>query len=176
MTAWEQISGKACALNSGEKHMIRNANEADHAYVISRLNNWWGGRNMSSLLPRLFFQHFNDSSFVYEENGKLVGFLIGFKSQSLANTGYVHFIGVDPEHRLNRVASQLYEAFFEYCRKNRIELVKCITSPVNKASIAFHQRIGFRAATYDVHGNPIPVENYESAGEARMVFRKVIST
>jgi hypothetical protein len=34
------------------------------------------------LLPRLFFQHFTDTSLVAERDGQMAGFLIGFLSQS----------------------------------------------------------------------------------------------
>lgn len=152
--------------------MIRNAVEDDHEYIIARLNHWWGGRDMSAMLPRLFFQHFNNSSFVFEESDKIMGFLIGFKSQSLEQLGYVHFVGVDPTQRHKHIATALYQAFFDFCKSNHVTKVKCITSPINTASIAFHHRLGFKASSYDVHGNPIPVENYDSPGEARVTFVK----
>jgi ribosomal protein S18 acetylase RimI-like enzyme len=154
--------------------MFRNTQESDYEYIITRLNTWWGGRNITQLLPRLFFQHFNNSSFVIEENGKIAGFLVGFKSQSLPNTGYIHFVGVDPEHRLKGVASQLYKLFFEYCEKSEINVVKCITSPINTTSIAYHHKQGFQASEYDAAGKPIPVSDYESIGESRVVFSKML--
>jgi len=46
---------------------LRHPVEADHASVLAILRGWWGGRDLSHLLPRLFFQHFNDTSFIIEE-------------------------------------------------------------------------------------------------------------
>ena len=37
---------------------------------------------MVDMLPKLFFVHFRDTSFVAERNGELSGFLVGFLSQS----------------------------------------------------------------------------------------------
>ena len=37
---------------------------------------------MRAMLPRLFFEHFRDTSFVAEEDGEIVGFLCGFLSQT----------------------------------------------------------------------------------------------
>ena len=45
--------------------MIRELSADDYDYVISRVNDWWGGRNVMDMLPRLLFNHFNDSSFAY---------------------------------------------------------------------------------------------------------------
>lgn len=37
---------------------------------------------MAGLLPQLFFEHFQPTSFVIEEDGKLQAFLVGFRSQT----------------------------------------------------------------------------------------------
>jgi ribosomal protein S18 acetylase RimI-like enzyme len=149
---------------------IRNIQEADYAYVIERINAWWGGRNMADMLPRLFFVHFQDSSFVGLDGDRIIGFLVGFISNVNEDTGYVHFAGVDPAFRRANVARSLYARFFDYCRERGAKVVKCVTSPVNTASLAFHQRLGFRAAACDSHGNPLPVRDYDGPGEHRVVF------
>ena len=62
---------------------IRHAEPADHARVAGVIDEWWGGRRMRDMLPRLFFTHFRDTSFVAEDDlGELAGFLCGFLSQT----------------------------------------------------------------------------------------------
>ena len=61
---------------------IRPISERDHAPIIAVVDQWWGGRQMAGLLPRLFFAHFQDTSFAIEEDGRIIAFLIGFVSQS----------------------------------------------------------------------------------------------
>ena len=78
---------------------LRAARESDYARVMDVMAEWWGGRDLSHLLPRLFFQHFNDTSFIVEQDGTLVAFLIGFMSQSEPRVAYIHFAGVHPEYR-----------------------------------------------------------------------------
>ena len=39
---------------------MRRLQEADYPAIISKIDEWWGGRTMTALLPRLFFQHFAD--------------------------------------------------------------------------------------------------------------------
>lgn len=150
----------------------RNIDESDYAYVIERLNAWWGGRNMADMLPRLFFTYFQDSSFICIDDNKVVGFLVGFVSNAVKDTGYVHFVGVDPEYRQSNIAKTLYAMFFQYCEGKNVSWVKCVTSPVNQASIAFHQRLGFTASQYDLQGNPVAVVNYDGLGEDRVLFKR----
>ena len=71
---------------------IRHAQPADYGRVISRVNTWWGGREMAPMLPRLFFVHFEGTSYVVDgEDGQLAAFLIGFHSQSASDEAYIHF-------------------------------------------------------------------------------------
>jgi ribosomal protein S18 acetylase RimI-like enzyme len=119
---------------------LRHAEPADYDMAIARVDAWWG-REVSHMLPRLFFAHFHDTSFVAEEDGRLAGFLCGFLSQTDADEAYVHFVGVDPDFRGRGVGRLLYDRFFEAIRPRRV--VRCLTSPANEGSIAFHTSIGF---------------------------------
>ncbi|MFE3981993.1 GNAT family N-acetyltransferase [Priestia sp. YIM B13546] len=113
-------------------------------YVISPLiNDWWNGRQMSDLLPKLFFDHFKNTSFIVEEEGEIIGFLIGFLSQSYSNEAYIHFVGIHPEYRGKGIGRQLYNQFFDVIKRSGRNIVRCVTSPVNKASIAYHTKMGF---------------------------------
>ena len=79
--------------------VIRKAEPADHEKIIAALQNWWGGRDLSAMLPKLFLNHFSDTSLVIEKEGGMVGFLIGFISPALKNEAYVHFMGVPLDFR-----------------------------------------------------------------------------
>lgn len=57
---------------------ITELTEVDFDYLSPRLDAWWGGRSMSAMLPRLWFKHFSETSFVArDEGGRPVGFLVG---------------------------------------------------------------------------------------------------
>ena len=82
------------------------------------------------MLPKLFFLHFDGTSFVADrEDGELAGFLVGFLSQTKADEAYVHFVGVAPEARGSGVGRELYEAFFDAARAHGAHVVRCVTSP-----------------------------------------------
>jgi len=50
----------------------------DYETIICNLNEWWGDRNMTDMLPKLFFKNFNNSSFRIRNVKAVLGFLIGF--------------------------------------------------------------------------------------------------
>jgi ribosomal protein S18 acetylase RimI-like enzyme len=132
---------------------------------------------MVDMLPRLFFVHFRETSFVAERGGQVIGFLVGFVSQTFADEAYIHFAGVHPDFRKNGVARALYERFFEAVARLGRGVVRCITSPVNKGSVSFHLRMGFsiEPGRKDIDGVPV-AENYDGRGGDRVLFRKKLST
>lgn len=160
-----------------QQHVIlRHAEASDYLSVITVLDGWWGGRHMSDMLPKLFFVHFRPTSFVAECNGNIVGFIVGFVSQTSSGEAYIHFVGVHPDFRRDGVGRVLYERFFEVTSKLGCRVVRCVTSPVNKASISFHQRLGFVVESGSKTVDGISVfENYDGVGEDRVVFVKPLN-
>src|SRR6476620_3975353 len=98
---------------------IRHAEPADYASVIGVIDDWWGGRVMAPMLPKLFFVHFRDTSFVAEEDGRVVAFLCGFRSQTNDDEAYIHFVGVDPSQRGSGLGRALYEQFLPAVGRRR---------------------------------------------------------
>jgi len=155
---------------------IRLINGADFYNISPLINEWWGGRQMTDMLPKLFFDHFKNTSFIAEANGEVVGFLIGFLSQSFENEAYIHFIGVHPDQRHLSIGRQLYEFFFTEVKKAGRTIVRCVTSPVNKASISFHTKMGFDIEKSDQLINGINFfPDYDGKNQDRVLFVKSIN-
>lgn len=155
--------------------LIRNLKESDYDPVISVLDEWWGGRHMADMLPRLFFKHFCGTSFTIEENSKVVAFLIGFVSQVYPSQCYVHFIGTHPQYRKKGFGELLYQTFFDTVKQKGCTSVYLVTSPVNKNSIAFHTHIGFQIEEGNSSVDGVSVnKNYDGPGEDRVVFVKTL--
>lgn len=154
--------------------MIRHLEERDYDPVIIVIDEWWGGRKMSHLLPRIFLIHFRPTSFAVEEGVSVIGFLAGFVSQTNPEQAYIHFVGIHPAHRRRGLGRRLYTHFFDTVWRLGCHTVRCITSPENKDSIAFHTRMGFQIehATGDYSGVPCAL-NYELNGEHRVLFAKL---
>ncbi|MGZ4159800.1 MAG: GNAT family N-acetyltransferase [Neobacillus sp.] len=152
---------------------IRSVKGSDY-YVISPLiNEWWGGRNMSDMLPKLFFDHFTNTSFIAEKEGEIVGFLIGFLSQTHSNEAYIHFVGVHPEYRKHNIGKHLYNEFFYVVKQNGRNIVRCVTSPVNNVSIAYHTKMGFEIEEGDKRIDNVTVNtDYDGPKQDRVLFVK----
>ena len=140
--------------------LIRHAEASDYGRVIDVIDAWWGGRQMAAMLPKLFFVHFHDTSFVAEDDGELAAFLCGFRSQTFADEAYVHFVGVDPALRGSGLGRELYHRFFSAVAPRTV--VRAVTSPVNESSVAFHRALGFEVDRID--------EDYDGNGEARVLL------
>lgn len=154
---------------------IRHAEADDYAPIIAVLNDWWGGRAMSDMLPKLFFVHFRDTSLIAEMDGQRVGFLIGFRSQTFADEAYIHFVGVHPDYRKHGVGRMLYERFFEIARAQGCKAIRCVTSPLNKTSIAFHRRMGFEPQPQETQLDGVPYyANYDGPNGDRVLLVKVL--
>lgn len=120
---------------------------------------------MAPMLPKLFFVHFEGTSFVAEdEEGRLAGFLVGFLSQTDGTDAYVHFVGVAPERRGSGLGRELYERFFDTAREAGRTTVRCVTSPGNVDSVAFHEALGFTVDRV--------AKDYDGPGEDRVLLVK----
>jgi ribosomal protein S18 acetylase RimI-like enzyme len=127
---------------------FRRPIEADYQAISSVIDDWWGGRQLDHLLPRLWLQHFTGTSWLAEgRDGRLAGFLIGFLSPDQPNVAYCHLIAANPNLRRRGVGRALYEHFFEDARAGGRSVVTAITWPANHTSIAFHRALGFEVDT-----------------------------
>ncbi|HTX68441.1 MAG TPA: GNAT family N-acetyltransferase [Thermoleophilia bacterium] len=125
--------------------------------VMAVMPGWWGGRDLRSLLPRIFFEHFRGTSLVVEHEDVLVAFLVGFFCPDHADEAYIHFVGVAPEWRRAGLGGDLYRRFFSLARADGRRVVRCVTAPVNSGSVAFHTALGFSILPGDEEVDGLPV-------------------
>ena len=152
---------------------IRHLEYADFDAISPVVDEWWGGRAVRGLLPRLFFEHFQPTSFVIEEEQELVGFLVGFHSQSDSAVGYVHFIGVHPKARAKGYGRLLCQEFFATALRLGCTEVRAVTSPVNESSVRFHRRLGFQLLPGNgtVNGYPVYLD-HDGPGQHHVLFSR----
>jgi ribosomal protein S18 acetylase RimI-like enzyme len=155
---------------------FRRPAEADHATIVGQVDDWWGGRRLHDILPRLWFQHFTGTSWVVEDaTGRLVGFLVGFISPDRPDEAYIHMVGTSPNHRRSGLGRALYERFYEDAQAGGARRVTAITWPGNRVSVGFHRAMGFEPAagsgTQNLYGTPA-YPDYDSEGGDRVVFSR----
>lgn len=94
-------------------------------------------------------------------------------SQSNPYEAYIHFVGVHPNFRNHHIGQELYNHFFNVVKQNNRNIVRCITSPVNKVSIAYHIKMGFEIEKGDKKIDDVEVKtNYDGPNQDRVLFIK----
>jgi ribosomal protein S18 acetylase RimI-like enzyme len=154
----------------------RHPTEADYPTIIELVDEWWGGRRMRALLPRLWFQHFTRTSWILEtDDAKPAGFVVAFVSPDDPTIGYVHMIAADPNRRRDGLGRRLYGLVFDDFASRGVRRVKSITWPGNRTSVAFHTALGFviddGPGTQRLYGTPAYAD-YDGWGEDRVVFTR----
>ena len=87
--------------------------------------------------------------------------------------GYVHFIGVHPDHRRHGIAGRLYKIFAGELKKRGARIISGITADINKLSQAAHRGMGFKFKDSDTVIDSIPVHlDYDGKGRHRVIFYK----
>lgn len=162
--------------NDGFQFTIRELTEADYEPIIAVLDEWWGGRRMADMLPRLFFTHFrNTSHAAIAADGTLTGFLVGFRSATLPHVAYIHFVGVSPDHRKMNIGAVLYRTFFDQMAALGCTEVHAVTSPVNSTSIKFHHAQGFESHGSAKNADGVAyIPDYDGPGEDRVKFTRTL--
>jgi ribosomal protein S18 acetylase RimI-like enzyme len=153
---------------------FRRPEEADHRRLVGLVDEWWGGRRLHPLFPRLWFQHFTGTSWIAEDGtGAPVGFLVGFVSPDHPDRAYVHLVATSPNHRRRGLGRMLYERFFDDVSRGGARQVSAVTWPGNRLSINFHRAMGFRVddgpGTQRLYGTPAYAD-YDAAGDDKVVF------
>lgn len=142
----------------------RPLTQPDFQQIVRVIDHWWGGPT-SALAHPIFFYELGRLACVVEDQGELVGFLLGFRCPD-APVGYVHLVGIHPRYRRRGVGRMLYAAFEADCRRERCLSLKAITTLGNEGSVRFHAALGWSATE---------VEDYAGPGRTRIVFTKELS-
>lgn len=142
---------------------VRVASPDDYDQIIAVVDDWWG-RPVASALPRLFLDHFWNTSRVAEDHRGLAGFLVAFMSPAQPHVAYIHFVGVRPDLRRTALARAFYEEFTRHARQHGGRELRAITAPGNSGSIRFHERLGFAVSEV--------AADHNGPGRAMVTFRR----
>ena len=142
---------------------VRVASPHDYDDIVAVVDDWWG-RPVAAGLPRLFLNHFCNTSRVAQDEQGLAGFLVAFMSPAQADVAYIHFVGVRPDLRKTGLARALYDEVVLQARQHGARELRAITAPGNTTSVRFHERLGF--AVSDV------ASDYNGPGRAMVTFRR----
>ncbi len=138
----------------------RGITRDDFHQIVSVIDHWWGGPT-SALAHPLFFYEFGRHALIAEEDGRMVGFLLGFITDADPRVAYVHLVGIDPGYRRRGVGRTLYEEFTRRARDAGAVRIKAINTPGNQGAVDFHKALGYACEL---------VPDYAGPNRARHVF------
>ncbi len=151
---------------------VRPITKADFDRIVEVIDHWWGGP-IGTFAHPIFFYELGHHALVSREQGADDRISAGLhraerraarrlKTPSdVARTGYVHLVGIHPEHRRRGVGRLLYDRFTEDCRVARCVRMKALATHGNEGSIRFHVALGW---------NALEVDDYAGPGRRRIVF------
>jgi GNAT superfamily N-acetyltransferase len=154
---------------------IRHLSPADYPLVISVIDQWWGGRPGGRQASAAIFRALHRHQFRGRTRRQAGWFPGRVHLPVPADEAYIHFVGVAPAERGSGLGRLLYEAFFRAAEARGCILIRAVTSPVNRGSVAFHQRMGFQLEPGDTEAGGIPVSSgYDGPGNDRVRFLRIL--
>jgi ribosomal protein S18 acetylase RimI-like enzyme len=155
--------------------LIRNAQEQDFMSCVSIARKAWPEFKERESIYHLFCKFFNNTCFVCERDGEIVGFVLGFISQVNPSQAYIHLVAVDPSAQRLGLAERLYQKFFNAAVALNAHEVRLIVNPDNSGSLAFHKKLGFQLAlsgeTIEIDG-VLAVKDYNGPGLHMVPFSR----
>jgi ribosomal protein S18 acetylase RimI-like enzyme len=147
-------------------YATRRITKDDFDRIVTVIDHWWGGPISTLAHPIFYYELGRFARVVVDDADELVGFLLGFVADEAERTGYVHLVGIHPEHRRKGVARTLYQEFERDCASGGCLRMKAITTPGNEPSIRFHAALGWKVEELDGYAGP---------GRRRVVFTKPLA-
>src|SRR4051812_47434394 len=115
----------------------RPMTKADYDHIVTVIDDWSGGLSRNLAHP-IFFHDLGGMNRVVDRGGELTAFLFGFLTPAAPPVGYVHLVGVPPDHRRSGTGRVLYEEFEAASRDHGCHAIKAITTLGNEGSLLFH--------------------------------------
>ena len=95
---------------------IDRCTHQDFLGILTDLEDFWGSDRARAVHHPMFVHEFGDTAWVVREDGRVVGYLFGFWSQT-EPIGYIHLVGVRRSHQRLGIGRSLYERFEALARE-----------------------------------------------------------
>jgi GNAT superfamily N-acetyltransferase len=142
---------------------MRSVTIPDLRVILDEMDEFWDGRDTAFLHQALYVHEFGETSVLFEQDGRIDGYLLGFVGQH--GLGYIHAVAVRRDARGTGLATRMYGRFEQLVRTRGARGLKAITSPENVGSRTFHEALGFSTEA---------VEGYSPSGGTMLVFTRTL--
>lgn len=95
---------------------------------------------------------FRNTFFVYEENDKILGYLVGFPNTAVEGEFWIYQIGIYEAHRGKSIGSKLFARMVEQMKLEGYRSMRSHFKFENKHSRALHEKFGMKIYGKDDRG------------------------
>lgn len=156
--------------------LIRNVFDADFQQIADKSKEWGDVVIEREFIYHMLTTHFRSTCFIVEERGEMIGFLLGFRSQTDPGQAFIHLIQMAPERRGYGIGRKLFKHFEAAVKDMGCTQVCTMVRPENK-NIGYYPKLGFEAVkgdnTIEVNGYPA-VRDYNGPGKHMVLWCKCI--
>lgn len=157
--------------------LVRNAFPADFIEVSCKSKEWADLVIERESIYHIMTEHFRNTCFIAEDRGEMIGYLLGFRSQSDPEEALVHLVHVAPRLRGNGIGRRMFNQFQASVKKLGCTRITTHSRPENNSCNRFYRAMGFETAAgenpVEVNGMPC-VKDYNGPGKHRVVWVKNI--
>ncbi len=139
---------------------VRPLGAQDFLPALACIDAWFGETVHEPVHP-VMFHHIG--GYAVDDDDRLIGFLIGFRSHTNKDVAYIHLVAIDPERRGQGIATNLYGRFERQARVWGCTMLEAVTHPANTRAIRFHEDRGFWTEV---------AQDWAGPGHDRVVMRK----
>jgi len=157
--------------------LVRNAFPGDFLEVAKKSKEWADLVIERESIYHIMTEHFRDTCFIAEDRGEMIGYLLGFRSQSRPDEALIHLIHVAPHLRGNGIGSRLFNQFQYAAKRMGCKRIMAITKPENNYCNRFHKAMGFSVVemgeAIEVNGMRA-IKDYNGPGKHMVMWQKDI--
>ena len=157
--------------------MIKETTEDDFLKVYEFVSHCKPLENYSEHFYKIMLRYFSNSCFIAEFNRKIVGFIMGFRSQVDKNKFFLWQIGVFSKYREKEVGKKLLDKIENTAKDLGCNMIELTVDPENIPPQRFFEKHGYRNVSskegeiMEVMGNKA-VKDYYKPGRHFSLFQK----
>jgi ribosomal protein S18 acetylase RimI-like enzyme len=129
--------------------LVRNVFENDFLAIVDRSKEWADIVIERDTIYHVLTKHFRSTCFIAEERERVIGYLLGFRSQTYPEEAYMHLVQVDPALRGHGVGRRLFSQFEATVKAMGCKKIVTTSRPQNKMASKFYEEMGFKPVESD---------------------------
>jgi ribosomal protein S18 acetylase RimI-like enzyme len=129
--------------------LVRNVFENDFLAIVEKSKVWGDIVIERDTIYHVLTRHFRNTCFIAEDHERVIGYLLGFRSQAYPEEAYMNLVQVDPALRGHGVGRRLFSQFEAAVKAMGCRKIVTTSRPQNKTAAKFYEEMGFKPVATD---------------------------